>query len=90
MRAYFIAAKKAGYDSPDQPSNDSGLWELNGKQYVMLHNVNGILAVYRVRNDGLLKRMKSRWPEELEMACHEPLGGEALERYLRTDIKRVD
>jgi hypothetical protein len=29
-----------------------------------LRNVRGIMAVYRVRNDGALKRLK-RWPEGL-------------------------
>jgi hypothetical protein len=36
-----------------------------GLQYVILRNVDGVLAVYRVRTDnGLLRRMK-RWPAEL-------------------------
>jgi hypothetical protein len=35
------------------------------KSYVALRNVNGMLAVYRVRNNGALKRLK-RWPAELE------------------------
>jgi hypothetical protein len=48
----------------DQPSNDSGEVSIAGKNYVVLRNVRGIMAVYRVRNDGALKRLK-RWPEGL-------------------------
>jgi hypothetical protein len=33
--------------------------------YVVLENVNGVLAVYRVRNDGMLRRMR-RWPKAIE------------------------
>lgn len=49
----------------DQPSNDSGLQTVAKKDYVVLRNINGILAVYRMRNDGKLKRLK-RWSSELE------------------------
>jgi hypothetical protein len=49
MRAYFIAPKKEGCGSPDQPSNNSDVWEVKGKRYVVLPNVNGILAIHRVR-----------------------------------------
>ena len=49
----------------DQPANDSGVEDCNGKSYVVLRNVNGTLAVYRIRNEGILKRLK-RWPEEIE------------------------
>jgi hypothetical protein len=54
------AAARAG-GAPLQPSKDSGVTVVNGKQYVVLRNVNGILAVYRVRTDGVLKSLK-RWP----------------------------
>jgi len=46
------------------PANTSSVQEHGGKFYVELHNVNGTLAVYRIRNDGMLKRMK-RWPKEV-------------------------
>jgi hypothetical protein len=50
----------------DQPgSGPSGIREHEGKKYVVLENVNGILAVYRIKNDGLLRRMK-RWPKAIE------------------------
>jgi hypothetical protein len=33
----------------------------------VLRNVNGVLAVYRIRNDGMLKRVR-RWPQAVETA----------------------
>jgi hypothetical protein len=39
----------------------------NGRRYVVLQNVNGVLAVYRVRHDGILKRLR-RWPKDIEGA----------------------
>lgn len=47
-----------------QPS-DTGVREYNGKKYVILENVDGVLAVYRFKVDGFLKRLK-RWPEAVE------------------------
>lgn len=44
-----------------QPSNTSGVRKAKGKLYIVLSNAKGILAVYRVRNDGMLKGLK-RWP----------------------------
>lgn len=49
----------------EQPAGGGDLVEHDGMTYVVLRNVSGILAVYRVRNDGILKRLK-RWPAELE------------------------
>ena len=40
------------------------LCDEEGKYYVALSNCNGVLAVYRVRNDGMLKRLK-RWPRAI-------------------------
>ncbi len=62
IAAYF---RSADAPSPDQPANYSDVQEAGGKRYVVLRNVNGVLAVYRVRNDGVLKGLK-RWPKELE------------------------
>lgn len=64
IRAYYIATKKEG-GAVDQPANDSGIFKKVGKRYVVLRNVRGVLAVYRIRNDGLLKRLK-RWPADEE------------------------
>ena len=49
--------------SATQPPNSSYVREHEGKTYVVLDNVDGPLAVYRVRN-GILKRLKS-WPSEV-------------------------
>lgn len=66
MRAYFVAARREGVEEVTaQPCNDSDLKVLDGKEYVVLHSGYTIYAVYRVRNDGVLKRLV-RWPEELE------------------------
>jgi hypothetical protein len=61
-RRAFAAYFRSG--GIDQPAKSSGVVEHNGKAYVVLENVNGILAVYRVRNDGMLKRLR-RWPSDL-------------------------
>ncbi len=58
----FAAYFRSG--GTDQPGNDSGPAELDGRQYVVLRNVNGVLAVYRVRTSGALKRLR-RWPREV-------------------------
>lgn len=61
--AYYRSGSAGG--SLPEPASTSFLGELDGKQYVVLENMNGILAVYRVRTyDGILKRLK-RWPTEL-------------------------
>lgn len=48
-----------------QPSAASGVVSVDGLDYVVLRNVGGVLAVYRVRNDGMLKGLK-RWPSSLD------------------------
>ena len=58
--AYFRSGER------EQPSNSSSLVEHMGLRYVVLENENGVLAVYRIRNDGILRRMK-RWPKEIEV-----------------------
>ena len=64
--AYFRASAD-GTQETVQPSNDSDIETVNERDYVVLRNVNGILAVYRVRrHDGVLKRLK-RWPSALEV-----------------------
>jgi hypothetical protein len=45
----------------DQPAGGGDVVEHQDKTYVVLSNVRGTLAVYRVRADGILKRLK-RWP----------------------------
>jgi len=63
LAAYFRGGN--ALESRPIPSNDSYVTEHEGKHYVVLKNVNGILAVYRVRNTGVLKGLK-RWPQEIE------------------------
>ncbi|PWT82884.1 MAG: hypothetical protein C5B58_07465 [Acidobacteria bacterium] len=65
MHAYFTTALKAGGSADFPSSGASGLQEIEEKRYVVLRNVNSVLAVYRVRNDGILKRLR-RWPAEFE------------------------
>lgn len=48
----------------DQPSNASGERKVGGRRYVVLSSGRRLLAVYRVRLDGMLKRLK-RWPPSL-------------------------
>lgn len=48
-----------------QPASNSAVQEHAGKSYVVLRNTDGVLAVYRILNDGALKRLR-RWPTELE------------------------
>ncbi len=69
MAAYFRAASKAskGMGNIAQPSQTESM-TIKGLDYVVLTNVNGPLAVYRVRLDvsgeKVLKALK-RWPVAL-------------------------
>jgi len=47
------------------PAIKSYTAEYLGKRYVVLEDFDGVLAVYRVRNDGILKVLR-RWPAEIE------------------------
>lgn len=48
-RAFAAYFRSVSYpEIYQQPSNTSGIVEHDGKEYVVLHNTNGILAVYRV------------------------------------------
>lgn len=60
LRRAFAAYFRAG--GTDQPANTSDVSEHAGLRYVVLRNGAGPLAVYRVKNDGMLRRLK-RWPE---------------------------
>lgn len=66
FKAYCRRATATG-GKPMQPSRDSGVQELGGKQYVLLFNVIGLLAVYRVLNSGALKLLK-RPPADIGVA----------------------
>ncbi|MDE2081092.1 MAG: hypothetical protein KGI90_07060 [Burkholderiales bacterium] len=62
--AYFRSAAGEG-GVPLQPSKSSSVETIDGLDYVVLRNVKGPLAVYRVRNDGMLKGLK-RWPAAIQ------------------------
>lgn len=61
-RAYAAYFRSGG---SDQPNRASGVQDAGGHAYVVLRTGHRMLAVYRVRNDGVLKGLK-RWPRELE------------------------
>jgi hypothetical protein len=63
-RAYFVGTRSRAAEG-DYPSNASAVEEHEGKFYVVLRNAKGVVSVYRVRNDGMLKNLK-RWPRTLE------------------------
>jgi hypothetical protein len=56
-RAYAAYFRSGGANHPN--ASNSGVFEYEGKDYVVLENVNGVLAVYRIRpSDGRLRLMK--------------------------------
>ncbi len=66
-RAISAAAREAARTGGVlmQPSTASGVQEVHGRRYVVLRHAHGLLAVYRVRTDGILKGLK-RWPKQLD------------------------
>ena len=65
LAAYFRTAASAG-GVPIQPGPPDTV-TVDGLDYVVLSNANGVLAVYRVRTvngEPMLKGLK-RWPKEL-------------------------
>lgn len=64
LSAYFKYPDPQGGQPLQPASGCSDEVVLNGKTYVVLANSSDVLAVYRVRNDGVLRRMK-RPPAEL-------------------------
>jgi hypothetical protein len=66
-RAYFMTAAREQYNADMPSERSSGMEDVDGKDYVVLRNVRGVLAVYRVRYKGdaeMLKRLR-RWPADL-------------------------
>ena len=53
IRAYFSRVYRELGVMALYPSNASGIEKHGGKEYVVLRNVNGVLAVYEIRNDRL-------------------------------------
>ena len=73
LGAYYRAGARSGGIVPPPRTLDSGKWEYQGKQYVVLGHVNGLLAVYRIKPDGSLKRLR-RWPKALDAAGNSTFG----------------
>jgi len=67
-RAITAWFRRGGFDIPSQKSS---VEEYEGKFYVELHKANRTLAVYRIRNDDMLKRLK-RWPKEITIEAAYP------------------
>lgn len=63
VRRAFAAWFRTG--GTDQPANTSSVEAHEGHEYVVLRNAGGTLAVYRVKNDGVLRRLR-RWPSALD------------------------
>ncbi len=66
MAAYFRSASATG-GAVNQPNQIEDV-TVNGLRYIVLANVSGILAVYRVRivnDEPMLKGLK-RWPKGLD------------------------
>ena len=63
-RAYAAYFRTGEYPLLQPNQTSSGVTVYDDKAYVVLSNGFDVLAVYRVRNDGVLKRMK-RWPAEV-------------------------
>ena len=66
MAGYFNRAMSAYFRSGGtaQPQKNEDIEKYNGREYMVLRNCNGILAVYRITCSGQLKRLK-RWPSEI-------------------------
>jgi hypothetical protein len=84
--AYFKTAKREGYFADQPAEGASGQQEHGDKSYLVLRNRAGVLAVYRVRNDGVLKRLR-RWPADLGANS----AGTHIDESIRpTRVKRID
>jgi hypothetical protein len=59
LAAYFRIGEN------QQLTTNSYVYTLGEKRYVVLSNDAGPMAVYRIRGDGILRRMR-RWPKELD------------------------
>jgi hypothetical protein len=65
-RRAFAAYFRTDGEFADIPGSTSGVTFYKDRAYVVLRNgITHTLAVYRVRNDGVLRRMR-RWPAAVE------------------------
>ena len=60
--AAFLTKGNTGFQLPRAELSEVA--EIGGKEYVILKDSTGTMAVYRLRNDGSLKRLK-RVPQEI-------------------------
>jgi hypothetical protein len=69
LRAFLAYFRSRGATAP-VPANDSGTEEYADKYYVVLRNVNGPLAVYRIYESAGTYRLRGlrveRWPAGIE------------------------
>jgi hypothetical protein len=67
--AAWFRGSKTGL-TPQYPSHDTSAEVTlpNGKRYVLMANGYRVLGCYRVRTNGLLRRLK-RWPKAVEKAA---------------------
>ncbi|MBA2485856.1 MAG: hypothetical protein H0V35_07120 [Nitrospira sp.] len=62
--AYYKGASTE--DAAIQPGQGASTLEtVANRTYVVLRNTHGTLAVYRIRNEGILKRLR-KWPKEID------------------------
>ena len=74
LQRAFAAYLKIDGTAAEQPiEHRSGELICEGLRYVVLRNARRVLAVYRVKNNGALRRMK-RWPLELGQPQHPKRG----------------
>lgn len=60
ISAYSRRCQKQGFVYQEPPTL-SDTQKYKGKEYVVLRNVWGVLAVYRIRNNGILRHL-SKYP----------------------------
>jgi len=65
LRRAQAALLRTGAPSALPTDAASDVIQRSGRRYVRLGDETGLIAVYRVRNDGILKRLK-RWPTAIE------------------------
>jgi len=64
MKRAYAAYYRAGGE-PQPSTHRSGVESHAHLKYVVLRDDKGVIGVYRVRNDGVLKGMK-RWPAPIK------------------------
>ncbi len=64
VRAHFAHAERHGYAAMQPNSAESGVWDVDGRWYVVLQSCDIVHAVYRVLPNERLRRLK-RYPAAL-------------------------